>query len=298
MPLGKGLGSLIPNFKQTGATAETTTKSFAGGNNFAGGSAGSKENQLWNIPVSLIKANAYQPRQVFEHQDLEDLVNSIKEHGILQPLLVTENEDGSYELVAGERRFRAAQILGLSTVPALIKKIKGSAKLELALIENIQRKNLNPLEEAFAYQRLINEFALTQEEVAKKVGKSRPYIGNHLRLLSLPEEIKNGLIEGEISSSSARAILGLSSAKEQIKFYHKLKGNGATVHQVETQVAAERLKKTGLTRRDPLVLDFEKRLREKLGTKVEITKNGAKGKITIEYYSDEELRRLVKEIID
>ncbi|MCX6779127.1 MAG: ParB/RepB/Spo0J family partition protein [Candidatus Magasanikbacteria bacterium] len=305
MALGKGLGSLIPTFK----TNTGTPAASVGGSSFSNSSVSSKtgletpkmpegikEGRLWHIPISLIRANSYQPRRIFEHQDLEDLINSIKEHGILQPLLVTEREDGTYELVAGERRLRSAMIAGLSTVPAVIKNIKGSQKLELALIENIQRKNLNPIEEAFAYERLMEEFKLTQEEVGKRVGKSRPYIGNILRLLDLPTEIQRGLVNGEISSTAARAILGLKNEKEQIKFYNKLLEEGGSVHDVESSISETKLKSGVNLRRDPLILDWEKKLREKLGTKVQITKTGAKGKIVIDYYSDEELRRLMGEM--
>lgn len=300
MALGKGLGSLIPTFKPGVAGNSTPVNGFTTQSKTVLETPkmpeGSKEGRLWHIPISLIKANTYQPRRIFEHQDLEDLINSIKEHGILQPLLVTEMEDGTYELVAGERRLRSAMIAGLSTVPAVIKNIKGSQKLELALIENIQRKNLNPIEEAFAYERLIEEFKLTQEEVGKRVGKSRSYIGNILRLLELPTEIQRGLVNGEISSTAARAILGLKNEKEQIKFYTKLVEEGGSVHDVESAISETKLKSGINIRRDPLILDWEKKLREKLGTKVQITKTGTKGKIVIDYYSDEELRRLMGEM--
>lgn len=299
MALGKGLGSLIPTKKVNTVEVkktETPTVSSAAAKNFSD-DGNNKDGRLWNVPISLIRANSYQPRRVFEHQDLEDLINSIKEHGILQPLLVTEKEDGTYELVAGERRLRAATIVGLSTVPAVIKNIKGSQKLELALIENIQRKNLNAIEEAFAYERLMAEFKMTQEEVAKRVGKSRPYIGNILRLLDLPMEIQKGLVEGEITATAARAILGLKNPKEQIKFYNKIIEEGASVHETEREVAEKKTKSGFSLRRDPLVLDWEKKLRERLGTKVQITKTGSKGKVIIDYYSDEELRRLMSELI-
>jgi len=297
MPLGKGLGSLIPTKKTTTVEVKNigVTVPSAVVKNFS--EDGNKDGRLWNVPISLIRANSYQPRRVFEHQDLEDLINSIKEHGILQPLLVTEKEDGTYELVAGERRLRAATIAGLSTVPAVIKNIKGSQKLELALIENIQRQNLNAIEEAFAYERLMAEFQLTQEEVAKRVGKSRPYIGNILRLLDLPMEIQKGLVDGEINATTARTILGLKSPKEQINFYHKIVKNGTSVHEVEREVAEKKVSSGLSLRRDPLVLDWEKKLRERLGTKVQITKTGKKGKVIIDYYSDEELRRLMSELI-
>lgn len=295
MPLGRGLGSLIPNFRSTAVSPATEIRSAD--SDFKTTAGGSKDGQLWQIPISLIKANVYQPRQNFNHQDLEELINSIKEHGVLQPLLLTEKDDGTYELIAGERRWRAAQIAGFSTVPAMIKKVSGSEKLELALIENLQRENLNPLEEAFAFERLLREFSLTQEEVAKRVGKSRPYVGNALRLLGLPEEIRKGLVAGVISRSAARALLGLESLREQLKFFRRLIKEEKSVGEIERSVAAERYKVRGLTRRDPLIIDYERKLRERLGTKVRLTERKGRGAVMIEYYSPEELKRIIKEIM-
>lgn len=279
---------MIPTFKS--AARATATDASTGQN---AGVLGKNE-QIWQIPVSLIKANAYQPRKNFTHQGLEDLVSSIKEHGILQPLLVTETADGGYELIAGERRWRAGQMAGLATVPALVREIKGIAKLELALIENIQRQDLNLLEEAFAYDRLIKEFDLTQDVVARRVGKSRPYVGNVLRLINLPEEIKEGLVSGVINYTTARSLLGLETKEEQIKMFRQLIGNPSATRRVGDDVAAMRLQKTGETRRDPQILEYERQLRERLGTKVRITQRRGKGSITIDYYSDEELRKIFK----
>lgn len=288
MPLGRGLGSLIPTIKSA-LRAEATVASTEQNASVLG-----NREQIWQIPVSLIKANVYQPRQNFSHQSLEDLVNSIKEHGILQPLLVTETADGGYELIAGERRWRAGQMAGLATVPALVREIKGVAKLELALIENIQRQDLNLLEEAFAYDRLIKEFDLTQEVVARRVGKSRPYVGNVLRLINLPEEIKEGLVSGVINYTTARSLLGLETKEEQVKMFRQLIGHPSASRRVGDDVAAMRLQKTGETRRDPQILEYERQLRERLGTKVRITQRRGKGSITIDYYSDEELRKILK----
>lgn len=294
MPLGRGLSSLIPNLKnQINFSRNIKIEAKQGET----AKNPKKEGELWHIPISLVKANAYQPRKVFDHQGLEDLINSIKEHGVIQPLLVTEKEDGTYELIAGERRWRAAKIVGLTTVPAVIKNVSGSEKLELALIENIQRQNLNPLEESFAFERLVKEFNLTQEEVGKRVGKSRSFIGNSLRLLSLPEEIQKGLTDGLISSTAARAILGLENNRDQLNMYHQLLKERASVHSVEEAVASKRWQKKGITRRDPLIVDYEQKIRETLGTKIKITKKGEKGTIVIDYYSEEELKRLIREII-
>lgn len=290
MPLGRGLSSLIPSFRNpVEEKAPTPREPLAG--------EGKDRERIWHIPLSSIKPNPYQPRQSFSHQDLEDLINSIKVHGVIQPLLVSEVADGNYELITGERRWRSAQILGLPTVPALIRPVKDTEKLELALIENIQRKDLNPVEEAFAYERLIDEFGLTHEEIAQKVGKSRPYVSNMLRLLTLSAEIQKGLIDGVISQTVGRAILGLPGVKEQLKAFRRLTKEKSTVQAVEEKAAEERLKKTGLTRRDLSIIDYERRLREALGTKVRITKRGERGSIKIDYYSTEELKRILDQII-
>lgn len=297
MALGRGLGALIPNFKApTDGDNPPTIQPREPVSRPGEIRSQNKEGSVWYVPISLIRANAYQPRQQFDHADLEDLINSIKEHGVIQPLLLNEQKDGNYELIAGERRWRAAKIAGLATVPAIVKEVRGSQKLELALIENIQRQNLNSLEEAFAFERLIKEFGLTQEEVSKRVGKSRPYVANTLRLLNLPEEIKEAIMKGSLSVTAARAILGLESAKEQLKLYNQLMKEKNSVREVEDKVSAARLQSNLPGRRDPLVLDYEARLRAALGTKVKITKTGGKGSIIVDYYSDEELGRIVKKI--
>lgn len=304
MPLGRGLLSLIPSFpayRQAGLPTGQAGKSPVGGimptTRESSAVEGKDQERIWHIPLSSIKPNPYQPRQSFSHQDLEELINSIKVHGVIQPLLVSEIADGNYELITGERRWRSAQILGLPTVPALIRPVKDTEKLELALIENIQRKDLNPIEEAFAFERLIDEFGLTHEEIAQKVGKSRPYVSNMLRLLTLPAEIQKGLIDGVISQTVGRAILGLAGAKEQLKTFRRLTKEKSTVQAVEEKAAEERFKKTGLTRRDLSIIDYERKLREALGTKVRITKRGERGSIKIDYYSTEELKRILGQII-
>ncbi|MBI5732194.1 MAG: ParB/RepB/Spo0J family partition protein [Candidatus Magasanikbacteria bacterium] len=297
MALGKGLGSLIPSFKNkptTGSSLDLKLDKILQDKN---ADVQDKEGRIWFIPVSLVKSNSFQPRQNFGHQDLEELANSVKEHGILQPLLVTEKENGTYELIAGERRYRAALIAGLSSVPVIIKKAAGLEKLELALIENIQRENLNPLEEAFAFERLTGEFGLSQEEVAKKISKSRPYVGNSLRLLGLPQEIQKAVMDGVISRSAARAILGLANQRDQLKLYRQFTREKKATRDLEREVSDSRLEKTGWIRRDPVVIDYERELREALGTKVRITKSGEKGVITIHYYSDEELKRIIKSFL-
>lgn len=297
MALGKGLGSLIPTFISHSAKEEALAAVRKSAVKSSSELSGDKSSRIWQIPLTAIQANPYQPRRDFGHQDLEELVNSIKEHGIIQPIILCEAIDGEYEMIAGERRFRAAQILNLAAVPAIIRPAKNLEKLELALIENIQRKNLNPIEEAFAYERLVDEFGLTHEEIAKRVGKSRPYVSNTLRLLSLPSEIQKGLIDGIIAHTMGRALLGLPTAKEQLSMYRRTLAERGTVQTVELQVEEQRLNTTGLTRREPAVIDYERQLREALSTKVRVTKRGEKGNIRIDYFSLEELSRLVKIIV-
>ncbi len=211
----------------------------------------------------------------------------------MQPLLVTERLDGGYELIAGERRWRAAQMVGLATVPALIKQLPDRQKLEVALIENIQRENLTPIEEAFAYQRLMDEFALTQQEVAEKVGKSRPAVANTVRLLSLPEEVKAALTDKRINMSQARALLSLEDKAKQLDMLSSMLGQRITVRELERSVSKQNTKKS---HRDPNVTYLEDQLRAALGTKVTITKKGDRGTIIIDFYSEEELKRIIKKI--
>ncbi len=256
------------------------------------------EQEVLFIPLTEIVPNREQPRKHFEREELDNLVASIKEHGILQPITVSEKSDGGYELIAGERRFRASQIAGVATIPALVRKTKDDAeRLELALIENIQRRDLNPVEEALAYERLIDEFHLTQEEVAKKVGKSRPAVTNTIRLLDLPEDMKQALIDGKITAGKARALLSLTNPEEQRELFQSLLGEKMSVREVEARVAAKgEMSRKGSVRRDPNVMAQEKLMEERLGTKVHITRKGERGTIVIDYYSLEELKRLLTEL--
>lgn len=281
MALGKGLDSLIPNARKT-----------------MGESSGpAKTDRVWQIPLTEIIPNPEQPRRVFDHQDLEDLVASIKKHGIMQPITVTERADGGYELIAGERRFRASQIAGLATIPALVKIASEQEKLELALIENIQRQNLNAIEEAFAFKRLIDEFNLTQQEVADQVGKSRPVVANTIRLLELPDEIQRALMDGRLSAGKARALLSLKSTKEQLDVFNGMLNEGGTVRDVEAAVAAKGPEsRKGSVRRDPNVQALENQLSQALGAKATIRLRGDHGTIEVQFTSREELRRIVEEI--
>lgn len=288
MALGKGLGSLIPTSKSNYAVQKEPAPTEK-----------LKDNErLWHIPLSEIVPNEEQPRRFFSPEDLEDLVSSIKEHGVLQPITVMEKEDGGYEIIAGERRFRASQRAGVATIPALVRSVTKQEKLELALIENIQRQNLNPIEEAFAYQRLMEQFHLTQEQVSKKVGKSRPVIANTVRLLDLPEKIQAALMDGTLSSGKARAILSLRSEDEQMAAFESMMGQKMTVRDIEHVVMQKgAAARKGTLKRDPNILAQEQLLEERFGAKVRISQRGERGTIVIEYHSKDELKRILDDIL-
>jgi ParB family chromosome partitioning protein len=274
MPLGRGLSSLIPPKIQQ----EIKTKS----------------KEVIDIPVDSIFPNPKQPREQFNHQELEELIESVKEHGIIQPLLVSDIGGGKFELIAGERRLRAAKIAGLQTAPAIVKQVKDQEKLELALIENIQRQNLNPIEEAKAYKYLNEALKLTHEEIAKRIGKSRPLVTNTLRLLELPPEIQKAVIGGKIQATAARQLAGLTET-EQKKYLGKILRENWTVRAVEAKTGTKKMPKTFSG--DPNTRAEEEKLRDALGTKVTIQKTGGKGKIIIEFYNDEDRINLIKKLI-
>lgn len=275
--LGKGLGSLIP---QKGSPTAQAMREV--------------NQEVLQIPVGDIKENPRQPRLHFAASDLEDLIASIKEYGILQPLVVTRS-NGAYELIAGERRLRASRALGLKTVPVLVRDATEQEKLELALIENIQRADLNAVEEAFAYQALIQEFNLTQQEVAMRVGKSRPVIANAMRLLELPSDMLDALKEDRISKTHARALLSETDAlKQRVMFERMLRGD-MTSREAETKSSGI-LPKREQKGKDPNIAAHERRLREVLGTKVSIDEQAGKGKISIHFFSKEELLALLNRL--
>ena len=283
--LGRGLGSLIPSGPpptpfQNGRTQESAPPPDAV---FTG---------VLHVGIDLVRPNPQQPREYFGHRDLDDLIASIKRHGILQPLVVTKTPDG-YELIAGERRLRAARMAGRSDVPVVVRSAEEQDKLELALVENIQRADLNPIEEARAYRKLIEDYDLTQEAVAERLGKSRPQVANTLRLLDLPEEVQSAVREGRIPVTAARALLSLESPEQQLAWWKKLTQGDMTVRDVERGVRTAK----GLpARTDPNLAAAEEQLRAALGTKVEIHKRGPSGRIAIAFFSDEELDALVRRL--
>jgi len=279
--LGRGLGSLIPTGADKKPMGEAGTKPTASGR------------EIVDIAIDEIVPNPEQPRESFSHEEMEELISSVKEHGILQPLIVSPADD-KYELVAGERRWRAAKMAGLRTVPAVVRSVKEQQKLELALIENIQRQDLNPIEEGKAYKRLADEFNLTQEQVAKKVGKSRPQVANFIRLLELPLEIQEAVASGEIPYTQARTLLALDTPRAQLRLFKKIVRDKLTVRDTEEKVGGK--KQTVKVGKDPNLAAREDELRTALGTKVEIKKRANGGQIIIEYYSDEELDGLIERL--
>ena len=265
--LGRGLDALIPAEAATG---------------------------LREVAVDRIEPNPQQPRQRFERGALEDLAQSIRDHGIVQPLVVSALGDDRYRLIVGERRWQASKLAGLETVPVVIKDVSDRQSLELALIENVQRADLNPLEEAAAYQRLMQDFGLTQQDVGQQVGKSRVAITNTMRLLLLPEVVKRAVVEERISEGHARALLSLPDKQSQMAALERIERDELTVRATEDLV--RRLLEPGRARsvreKSPDIEAVEDELRRALGTKVSLRHGKRGGRIVIEYYSDEEFQGL------
>jgi ParB family chromosome partitioning protein len=252
------------------------------------------------VPVARVSPNPHQPRQSINEESLAELVASIREHGVIQPLVVTQVGD-EYQIIAGERRWRAAQLAGLSSVPALVKETTPQQMLELALVENIQRADLNPLEEAAAYQQLMEEFGLTQEEVAKRVGKSRTAVANTLRLLRLPGAIKEALLGGRVSEGHARALLSLPSVRLQLQALGVVEGRGLNVRQTEELVRHMQVEpqESGARTRplSPQDRDAVEKFQARLGTKVNLVRSKKGGRLVIHFYSEEELQAIYETII-
>lgn len=254
------------------------------------------ESRVWQVPIEKLKINNFQPRKYFDKEKIAELSLSIKEQGVLQPIVARRTIKGDFEIIAGERRWRAAQAAGLHEVPVILKDIDDQKSLELALIENIQRENLNPIEEAEAYERLAKEFNLTQAQISEKVGKERATVANSLRLLTLVPEVKNMIIQGEITAGHAKALLALNDPEAQRKVAKKIASEKLTVR------AAEKLIKSANRQKDPndagddtmasLIALMSEDLQKTLGTKVKIDYTDGAGKISIYYYSDAELTQI------
>ena len=254
------------------------------------------------VPIQSIDANPLQPRQLFREEELSDLASSIRQYGVLQPLVVTLQPNGRFRLVAGERRWRAAKLAGLGSVPVAVRSTTSEESLEIALVENIQRQDLNPMERARAYDELIKKFNLRQEQVAKKLGKSRAVIANALRLLSLPDAIQKAITDGRLSEGHAKIIAGLETKELQMKFFERVVQTGASVR--ETEEAARRVQHakkshlaTSARSSGGNTHEYRNLLESTLGTKVNIVEKQGRGSINVEFYSEEELEEIVRKIL-
>lgn len=255
--------------------------------------------EVQEVDIHRIIPNRYQPRRAYDDEGLKELSDSIKVKGVIQPVILRKTEDGGYELIAGERRLRAVKMAGLKTIPAIIKEATNNELIELALIENIQREDLNPIEEANAYERLIKEFKLTQEEVAKRVGKPRSSVTNYLRLLTLPKEIKGDLATGALTTGHAKAILALNKEIEQLRVRNAIIKRGLSVREAEALVKGlrEHHPKRKKKEIDQELLAVEEKLKRNFGTQVRIHYKNRGGWIRIEYYSRKDLDRILELIL-
>ncbi len=282
--LGKGLDALIPGGKSSPSSAPAFVSSSGG---------------VQQVAVELIQPNPHQPRIHFKEEDLVDLAASIREHGVIQPLIVLPKADGSFTLIAGERRLQASQRAGLKTVPVITRQANNQELLELALIENVQRADLNAMEEAEAYRQLVEDFSLSHEAVAKRVGKSRVAVTNTLRLLGLADVVKQALVDGRITEGHARALLMLSTQKAQASALQTVLNLSLSVRQAEELVrklAGQKPIKAKKSGRNADADDVEKRLQRSLETKVVLKHGKNGGTITIYYYSNEELDSLLNKL--
>ncbi len=270
--LGKGLGALIPENEEK------------------------VQNAIIELKITDVEPNDKQPRRAFDDQALTDLSESIKEHGVVQPIIVRQIGNG-YQIIAGERRWRASRLAGKKTIPAIVKECSNLEVMELALIENLQREDLNSIEEALAYKSLIEEYNMTQEDISKKIGKSRPAIANSLRLLQLSQKIKEMIAAGKITQGHARALLAIDDERKQLEIAEKIISQQLNVRQIEKLAKETKHKEKTETPPDEYQIEInqlEERLKAALGTKVSIQYKNKKGKIEIEYYSNEELDRIIE----
>ncbi|MFA6526382.1 MAG: ParB/RepB/Spo0J family partition protein [Candidatus Buchananbacteria bacterium] len=284
--LGRGLNSLIPSRKPAAAFVTDPKLQEAMETN----------ERISQLPVEYIVPSPHQPRQVFDVEALQGLAESIKEHGVIQPIIVTKKTDGNYEIIAGERRLKASKLAGLKTIPAIIRDLSEQKKMEYALIENLQREDLNALEVAIAYQKLEDEFNLSHADVAKKVGKSVSVIINHLRMLNLRDEVKEAILAGKLTEGHARTLAGLPYEDQLIGMERIIEGK-MTVREAEK--AAKDVvvrKKIRTVSFDAEARDMEQRLAAALGTKVEVSRHGHTGTVIIKFFSNEELNAFVDKL--
>ncbi len=281
--LGKGLSALIPE---------------------KGKASTSQHRDIFELNIDKIIPNEYQPRRIFNDNALNDLVASIKEKGVIQPIIVRKDSNSSYQLIAGERRWRASQMAGLTSIPVIVKDVAPVEALELALIENIQREDLNPLETAEAFQRLLSDFSLTHEDLSKKVGKDRATVTNYLRILKLTSDVKQWLAEGSLTIGHAKALLQVENSRNQVLIARKVINKGLSVRETEALCRQETSSSSSQPKpkaaKDPQIASLEEKLMHSLGTKVNLKHRSNKkgGRIEIEYYSLDELDRLLDTLID
>ena len=267
--LGKGLDALIPMNESSGEHVAL-------------------------VDVGSVDPNPYQPRSYIDDTDLISLIDSIKEKGVIEPIIVRDKPGNRFEVICGERRLEASKRAGLERIPAVVKELSDREALELAIVENVQRESLNPIDEARGYKRLMDEFGETQDEIARSIGKSRASITNAIRLLRLPAVIREMLAKGELKEGHARIILRLDSDKDRLLIARKVKSQGITVRQLEKMIEPKYKKKKIKGKESPFMKDIEVKLSRHLGTKVKILAKGGKGSIKIEFYSDEELSRIIE----
>ena len=277
--LGKGIEALIPDFDEDLSKGEDSNGSL-------------------NLLIDEVFPNRLQPRKNFDDEKFNELERSIREHGVLQPIIVQKSVNG-YELIVGERRWRASKKAGLKKIPAVIREVTDLESLELALIENLNRQDLNPIEEADGYERLAKDFGLTQEKIAKRMGKSRESVANIMRLLKLPRQVQQDMISGRLTMGHGRALLGLKSEQEILFLRKKIVDQSLNVRETEIQVnllkhKSEAPKRNEKKNKDIFIRNLQIELERKLGTKVEIATNQKGGKVVIKYYSNDDLERIIK----
>ena len=277
--LGKGIEALIPDFGEDLSKGEDSNGSL-------------------NLLIDEVFPNRLQPRKNFDDEKFNELERSIREHGVLQPIIVQKGVNG-YELIVGERRWRASKKAGLKKIPAVIREVTDLESLELALIENLNRQDLNPIEEADGYERLAKDFGLTQEKIAKRMGKSRESVANIMRLLKLPRQVQQDMISGRLTMGHGRALLGLKSEQEILFLRKKIVAQSLNVRATEIQVnllkhKSEEPKRSEKINKDIFIRNLQIELERKLGTKVEIATNQKGGKVVIKYYSNDDLERIIK----
>ena len=262
----------------------------------------SGEEKVERIPVTEIRPNPYQPRQNFDQEALEELAESIQQNGVLQPIIVRKSSAKGYEIVAGERRHRASILAGIDTIPAIIRELNEEFMIRYAILENLQREDLTPLEEADAYQLMMEKLGLTQEKVADALGKSRSHVANHLRLRTLPAEVKVLINESKLSMGQARTLRSLSDEPEVIRLAKRAVAENLTVRQLEKMVydiknKANEPNKPKMPKKSPFIREYENQLMDKFGTDVKISEQGEKGKIQIEYTSQSDLNRILIDVL-